>query len=146
MLTKEQFNILSVFKKDLFIEMTFKQIKEQSRQKSNNVVQIALKEFQKQRLVKVKKTGNVNSYSLDLGNNLTLSYLDMINEIEISKKNFPKQILDYIQGRIVRYTPFFVLMIFGSYAKGKITEKSDLDIAVIVPSEKIKKDIIPLIE
>ena len=55
MLTKEQLNILSVFKKDLFSSLTFKQIKQQSRQKSNNIVQIALKEFQKQDIVKTKE-------------------------------------------------------------------------------------------
>ena len=58
MLTKQQLHILRVFKKDIFIDLTFKQIKEQSKQKSNNIVQIALKEFQIQNIVKTKKTGN----------------------------------------------------------------------------------------
>ena len=55
MLTKEQLKILGVFNKGIFDEFTFKQIKEKSRQKSNNIVQIALKEFQKEGIIKTKK-------------------------------------------------------------------------------------------
>jgi len=146
MLTKEQLNILSVFKKDIFSSLTFKQIKEQSKQKSNNIVQIALKEFQKQNIVKTKETGNVTTYQLDLGNNLTLSYLNLINELEVNNKKFQKEILGEIQKRISKYTEFFILIVFGSYAKGKATEKSDLDIAVVIESEQTKKEITPFLE
>ena len=146
MLTKEQFNILSVFKKDPFSFLTFKQIKQQSRQKSNNLVQIALKEFQKQRIVKTKKTGNVITYCLELHNNLTLSYLNLIYELELSKSRIPKNILDTIENRIFRYTEFFILIVFGSYAKNEATTKSDLDVAVIAESEQTKKEIAPFLE
>ena len=146
MLTKKQLNILSIFKKDLFSSLTFKQIKQKSKQKSNNIVQIALKEFQKQNLVEKKVTGDVQSFSLNLNNNLTLSYLNLINESEISKSKIPKKALYDIQNRIFRYTEFFILIIFGSYAKNEATQKSDLDIAVIVESEQTKKDIAPFLE
>jgi len=146
MLTKEQLNILSVFKKDIFSSLTFKQIKEQSKQKSNNIVQIALKEFQKQNIVKTKETGNVTAYQLDLGSNLALSYLNVINESEVNKKKFPKEILEEIQKRVSKYTEFFILIVFGSYVKGKAAEKSDLDIAVVAESEQTKKEITPFLE
>jgi len=48
MITKEQLKILKVYYGNIFAELTFKQIKEKSGQKSNNIVQIALKEFIKQ--------------------------------------------------------------------------------------------------
>src|SRR3989344_2982171 len=102
MLTKKQLNILKVFKKDIVANLTFKQIKEQSKQKSNNIVQIALKEFKRQNIVKTKKTGNVTTYQLDL-NNLTLSYLSLINEYEINKKGFPKKIMEEIQKKILKH-------------------------------------------
>jgi predicted nucleotidyltransferase len=143
MLTKEQFNILAVFKKDIFASLTFKQIKQQSGQKSNNIVQIALKEFHKQNITKTKETGDVTTYCLNL-NNLTLSYLNIINESEIRK--IPKKVLDDIQNRIFKHTEFFILIVFGSYAKDEATKKSDLDIAVIVESEITKKEITPFLE
>src|SRR3989338_3664603 len=136
MLTKQQLAILGVFKKDLFASLTFKQIKEQSNQKSNNIVQIALKKFKEQDLVKTKVTGDVTAYSLNLGNNLTLSYFNLINDVELRKRKFPKEILAEVQKRISKQTNFFILIVFGSYAKNKATEKSDLDIAVIVESEQ----------
>ena len=146
MLTKEQVNILSVFKEDIFAILTFRQIKEQSRQKSNNIVQIALKEFQNQNIIQSKKTGDVTTYNLNLSNNLTLSYLNLINEYEIKKTKIPIKIIDEIQKRVFKYTEFFVLIIFGSYVKNKATKKSDLDVAFIVESESTKKEIIPYIE
>ncbi len=146
MLTKQQLNILGIFKRDLFASLTFKQIKEESKQKSNNIVQIAIKEFKKQDLVKTEITGDVTTYSLNLNNNVTLSYLNLINDLEIKKRKFPKEVLSEIQKRISKQTNFFVLIIFGSYAKNKATEKSDLDIAVIVESEQTKTEITPILE
>ncbi|MBI2144104.1 nucleotidyltransferase domain-containing protein [Candidatus Woesearchaeota archaeon] len=146
MLTKEQLNILSVFKKDIFANLTFKQIKKGSGQKSNNIVQIALKEFHKQGIVKTKKTGDVTTYCLNLNNNLAFSYLNIVNEAEISKIGMPKSILYDIKSRIFKYTEFFILILFGSHAKGKATQKSDLDVAVIVESEQTKKEITPYLE
>ncbi len=146
MLTKEQLKILGVFNKSIFAELTFKQIKNQSRQKSNNVVQIALKEFQKEDIIKTKKIGDVSVYSLNLDNNLTIGYLNLINQNNNLNKKFPITILAEVQKKILHQTPFFILIIFGSYAKNKATDNSDLDIAIIVDSEQIKKDIAPILE
>lgn len=146
MITKTQLQILRVFTPDISASLTFKQIKEQSHQKSNNIVQIALKTFKEQDLVKTKLTGDVTTYSLNLDNNMALSYLNLINDLEIQKRKFPKGILLEIQKRISKQTNFFILIIFGSHAKNKATEKSDLDLAVIVESEQIKKEIAPLLE
>jgi len=146
MLTKEQLNILSVFKKDLFSSLTFRQIRQQSRQKSNNMVQIAVKEFQKQGIVKTKETGDVTTYYLNLNNNLTLSYFNLMNESEIIKSKIPQILLDDIKNRLFKHTEFFILIVFGSYAKNEATKKSDLDIALIVESEQTKKEIIPFLE
>jgi predicted nucleotidyltransferase len=145
MITKQQLIILSVFEQNLFIELTFRQIKEQSRQKSNNVIQIALKQFLNEGLIKAKQTGDVNTYSLNL-NNLTYSYLNLINELNIKEKKIPSKILDEIKLKVSRYTPFFILLVFGSYAKGKANPKSDLDIAIIVESQQTKKEITPFLE
>ncbi len=146
MLTKQQLAILGVFKKDIFASLTFKQIKEESKQKSNNIVQIALKNFKEQNLVKPEVIGNVTTYVLNCDNNATLSYLNLINDQETQKRKFQKEILSEVQKKISKQTNFFILIVFGSYAKNKATEKSDLDIAVIVESEQTKKEIAPLLE
>lgn len=147
LLTKNQIKILKVFREDIFEELTFKQIKEKSRQKSNNIPLLALREFKKDNLVSMKKTGNVTAYSLNLENNLTLSYLNLMNDIEINEgKVLPKRIMQELQARISKHSNFFILMIFGSYAKGRVTKKSDLDIAVIIEDENSRKEVTPYIE
>lgn len=146
MLTKEQLNIFSVFIKDIFREFTFKEIKELSKQKSNNVTQLAIKEFINQNIIETKTVGDVKTYSLNLNNNLTFSYLNLIHNLEIKNKKIPKDILQNIQIRTQKYTPFFTLLVFGSYAKSKATQKSDLDIAIIVESDQAKKEILPYLE
>lgn len=147
MLTKEQLNILSVFKKDIFAKLTFKQIKEKSAQKSNNIVQIALKQFRKHNLLNSEKTGDVTIYFLNLDNNLTLAYLNLINELELdANKKLPKSILKEIQRKIAKYSEFFILLVFGSYAENKAADKSDLDIAIIVETEQSKKEVTPYLE
>ena len=146
MLTKQQLTIFGIFKRDLFASLTFKQIKEESKQRSNNIVQIAIKKFKEQDLVRTEITGDVTTYSLNHNNNLTFSYLNLINDLEMRRRRFPKEILSEIQRRISKQSNFFILIVFGSYAKNKATEKSDLDIAIIVESEKTKKEITPLLE
>jgi len=146
MLTKGQINILNVFKNNIFEYLTIKQIKKESKQKSNNVVQIALCEFQKYGIIKTKKTGNVKTYCLNLDENMTISYLNLINEFDINKSKLPVNILSNIQKQVFKYTEFFILAVFGSFAKNKSSQKSDLDIAVIVETENTKKEILPYLE
>ena len=125
MLTKKQLNILSVFSEDILASFTFKQIKERSKQKSNNVVQIALKEFQKEGVVKIQQIADVSVYRLNLDDNQTLAYLNLINEIKLKKTKIPHKLLKEMQNKVSKHTDFFILAVFGSYAKGKSTGKSD---------------------
>lgn len=146
MLTREQLLMFSDFKDDIFGELTFNHIKTKSRQKSNSMVQAAIKQFLKEELIIPKKVGDVTTYSLNL-NNQAITYLSLIHENEVqNNKKLPKKTLTLIQNRIAKHTPFFILVIFGSYAQDRATEKSDLDIAVITESDQSKKEIIPYLE
>ncbi|MEM2131608.1 MAG: nucleotidyltransferase domain-containing protein [Candidatus Woesearchaeota archaeon] len=148
MLTKEQLNILKVFYENLFSKITFKQIKEKSKQKSNSLIQIAINRFLEENLITNNKIGNLNLYSLNLDNNLTLSYLNLINEFKKSEsldKNI-LNILKEIEYKIKKKTLFFIFLVFGSYAIRKANKNSDLDIAFIVESNEAKKEITPFLE
>ena len=147
MLTKEQIEILSVFRKDITNKFTFKEIKEKSRKNSNNLIQLAIKNFKKLDIVKSDKIGNVIIYYLNLDNNLTISYLSIIEQLKIkNEKKLPKETLNAIQKNILKKTEFFIFLVFGSYAKGKTTEKSDLDIVILTQNKVLKKEIMPYIE
>ena len=67
-------------------------------------------------------------------------------DIEIKKKNkllkqypWTKVMLDDIHSNAEQL--FFILLIFGSYAKGTQTKKSDIDILIITPTKDEIKDI-----
>ena len=100
MLTKKQLEILKVFKEDIFRRLTFKEIKEKSKQNSNNLVLNAVNEFKKEGLIEIKKTGNVRSFSLNLKFNPIYAYLNIINEETLNKSNLPKKTIQEIQDRI----------------------------------------------
>ncbi len=147
MLTKEQVEILGVFRGNIAEKFTFKEIKEKSRKNSNNIIQLSIKNFKKLDIIKSEKIGNVILYSLNLDNNLTISYLSLIEQIKIkNEKKLPKKTLNALQKNILKKTEFFILLVFGSYAKGKATEKSDLDVAILMQDKALKKEIVPYIE
>jgi len=147
MLTKKQITIFSVFKKDIFAKLMFKDIKGYGKQKSNSIVQNALKKFKDEELIVSENTGDITTYSLNISNSLALSYISLINHIEVHKnKKLPKKSMESIKNRLSKHTCFFILLVFGSYAENKATKGSDLDIAAIVNNEKSRKEVIPYIE
>ncbi len=146
MLTKKQIEILEVFHDKLFNILTFKQIKKKSKQNSNNIIQLAIKKFISLNIIIQNKIGDILTYNLNLNNNLTLAYLNLINENKLVKAKLPLDILNKLENKIRKKTIFFILGIFGSFAKGKATKNSDLDVVVFVEDDNTKKEIIPLIE
>ncbi len=75
-------------------------------------------------------------YALNLKNNVTFSYFDILirerlsDVVRISIKRIKEEMVD---------NEFISIVVFGSYAEGKQTRKSDLDIAVFVNTERDKR-------
>ena len=137
MLTPKQIKIFEAFLMRPYKEITYKEIKDYSKEKSNSVIQKAITKFLLEELVIKRKVGNIILYSLNLENSMSLAYFDiLINQrltksVKICIKNIKKEI-DGIN--------FMSIVIFGSYAQGKQTEKSDLDVALFVNSEDDKRN------
>lgn len=139
MITRKQLEILDIFLKNIFREMTFNEIKKETKERSNNKLQKAIENFKRENILNHKTIGKTILYSLNLKNNKTLDYLHLLS----LNKKMPFDMLYKIQNSLLRNTEFFSLVIFGSYAKGVNTTKSDLDIAVFTEN---KKSIEPLLE
>ena len=139
MITEKQLKILSTFKQNIFQEYTFKQIKEHSKEKSNSLIQNAIKKFKKEELITEKKIGTSKLYKLNHENDKIYDYLRIINKEQISKKidSSIKQIQEELDEINLNYS----LIIFGSYANKTNNEKSDLDLAIIISDEKERKNI-----
>ncbi|MFH1637490.1 MAG: nucleotidyltransferase domain-containing protein [Candidatus Woesearchaeota archaeon] len=116
--------------------MTYKEIKEYSKEKSNSLIQGAIVKFQADGLIKKKGVGNILLYQIDFGNSTVFSYFDIL-----IKEILSSPVRDTL--RVIREelsdTEFVSIIIFGSYAEGKQTEKSDLDVGVFVNSSEEKR-------
>lgn len=136
MLTPKQIKIFGFFLKKPYKEVTYKEIKDHSNEKSNSLVQKAVAKFLSEDLIKKRQIGNSLLYKLNLENNIVFSYFDILLKEKLSQpiKGSIQRIKEEIKD-----VEFVSIIIFGSYAEGKQTEKSDLDIAIFVRTEDDKK-------
>ena len=136
MLTAKQIKIFEVFMRKPYKEFTYKEIKEFSKEKSNSIIQKAISKFLEENLINKRKVGNIILYNLNFENNTIFSYFDIL--LKESLPNIAKKALEKIKKEI-KDIEFLSIIIFGSYAEGKQTKKSDLDIAMFVSSKKDKR-------
>ena len=137
MLTESQFKILEPLTRNMLKEYSIKEIKESCGEKSNNALSLALKKFKDENLVKERRIGRSLLYTLNIDNDLVFNYITLINT-----KKLPKSVLraiERIKEDVEKHTSFFSIVIFGSYAIGKQTKDSDLDVAVFVEEENKRK-------
>jgi len=137
MLTEKQLKIFEPLTKNLLKEYSIKEIKETSGEKSNNALALALKRFKQESLIKERRIGRSLLYTLNSDNELALNYAQMI-----SSRILPKialRALDRVREEVSKQTAFFSIVVFGSYAIGKQTKDSDLDVAVFIEEENKRK-------
>ncbi len=137
MLTPKQIKIFEAFLRKPHQELTYKEIKDYSKEKSNSIIQKAVVKFLAENLVKKREVGNIILYAVNLDNSTVFSYFEILIKEKIPNlvKNSIKIIRDELSN--IEFQSF---VIFGSYAEGKQKEKSDLDIAIFVNSIEDKKN------
>lgn len=139
MITKKQLKIFEVFAKKPFAEYTRKEVKKESKEKSNNTLALAINLLKKEGVLIEKKIGKSGLLILNLENDTTFYYIALCNSNRIS--NNVKQTLEILNKEILEETPYYSIAIFGSYAVGEQKKDSDLDIAIFVDMETIRKKI-----
>jgi|SRR3989344_495612 len=139
MLTESQLKILEPLTKNILKEYSIREIKESCGEKSNNALSLALKKFKDENLVKERRVGRSLLYTINVENDLIFNYIQWINT-----KRLPKSALraiERIKEDVEKHTSFFSIVVFGSYAIGKQTKDSDLDVAVFIEEESKRKAI-----
>src|SRR3989344_700795 len=137
MLTPKQIKIFEAFLRRPYKALTYKDIKNYSKEKSNSIIQKAIVKFLVEELVKKREVGNIILYTVNLENSTIFSYFDILIKEKMS--NLVKNSLKIIKEDISNIK-FKSIVIFGSYAEEKQKEKSDLDIAIFVNSIEDKKN------
>lgn len=139
MITTKQLRIFGVFARQPFAEHTLKEIKVLSKERSNNALSIAMKQFKKEDLLLEKKVGKSSLYRLNFDNELVYYYLALANNNRINK--LTKKAVKLIKQSVSKLTKFYSIVIFGSYAMQEQKKGSDIDIAVFIEEEKLRKNI-----
>lgn len=101
----------------------------------------ALKELHNQEIFKLDIIGKQHIYSLDTKNRIVKEILKPVFEKEISVKD---EIGDYLIRQIQEVgikNKIVSLILYGSLQRGQTSDKSDVDIAVIIKNKKYKKEI-----
>lgn len=139
MITEKQLKIFEAFAKRPFAELTRKQIKKETKQKSNNALALAINRLKKEEIVTERKIGKNGILMLNMANDMTVQYIALSNNKRIDKT--AKTAIKRITEEITAITPFYSLAIFGSYASNEQKKSSDLDIAIFIEEESKRKKI-----
>ncbi len=133
MITKKQAIIFRQFAANIFKEYTLKELKAAAGERSNNAMAIAINKFKEEHLIIERSVGRSKLYSLNLENSLVPSYLALIGTESLPEK--AKSAISLVRKEVEAYTSFFSIVVFGTYAEGKQSKSSDLDIAVLVEKD-----------
>ncbi|MFC1697591.1 nucleotidyltransferase domain-containing protein [Nanoarchaeota archaeon] len=144
MLTKEDIKIIELFRQDIFKEYTIKEIQFKIAKKSYNWVFQAVKKLEELNIIKINKKGSSNICYLNLDENLTLIYLALLEEFNVKSKNLPEKNINELINSIP--LSYYTFIIAGSYAEGKTSKKSDLDIVIIVEDDINTKKILTILK
>ena len=139
MITEKQLRIFQVFAKKPFAEYTLKQIKEFSKEKSNNALAIAMRQFKKEELLNEQKVGKSSLYCLNFENELVYYYIALANHNRLNK--IAHRTIRIIKESIGKHTQFYSIVVFGSYAAQEQRKNSDFDVAVFIEEEAKRKDV-----
>ena len=139
MITEKQLKIFQVFAKNPFADYTLKQIKEFSKEKSNNALAIAMKRFKKENLFNEQKVGKSSLYSLNLENDIVYYYIALSNHDRLNKLAYKS--IKLVKESIRKHTNFYSIVVFGSYATQEQKKDSDFDVAVFIEKENLRKDV-----
>jgi len=138
MLTEKELGIVDLYRKDIFATYTIREIMKALGTSSYNWVHTAVKKLINEGILAAEKKGKATICRINLDSQAAISHISYDEEIKGIKAEIPhiKKVIDMID------INYFTLLVAGSYAKGKVTKESDVDIVVIVSN---KEEVKPLI-
>jgi len=142
MLGTHEIEIIDIFRRDLFKSYTIRELMKKTGRKTYTWTFNSAKKLAKKGILKMEKKGNVKICTINLYSHIAISYLALLDTMEAFYKKIPR--LSELISEIP--TPFFTFMIGGSYAEGKQTKESDLDVAVIIDDNADAKKIQRILE
>jgi len=133
MIKKSQLNIMNLFKKNLFLKKTIREISILLKKDYPNTYN-AIIELEKEGFLKIEKIGKSKVCSIEL-NQKTISLFSFLDEQESFEANIPNM------NKILDFKEFNddLILVTGSYVLGKQTKTSDIDLVLIVKEKAFEK-------
>ncbi len=139
----EQYSVDSVFLKEPWRKLTYKEIEKLSGKNSRSYIYRSLERLQKEKMIIREEVGRSLLYSLNLDSLKCKTYMGFLEEYRaLSSKNIPQNIISKINKFALKITPFIILLVTGSYVRHQETKKSDIDVVIICDDKADKKEII----
>lgn len=141
-LIKAELMLLDVFRKNLLKSLTFNEIMKFSGKDSKTWVFNTLKKFVNLDFLEKIKVNNSYLYKANLKSFGLINFFHPLDfaEAHIGHTKWSKEIyeiLSKIKRNIFKITPFYIMLVFGSYAEKRHSD-NDLDVAIIIESKDIK--------
>lgn len=133
MIKQSQIIIINLYRKNIFMRKTIREIALLLKKDYPNTYN-AIIELEKENLIKIEKVGKSKVCSIKL-NQKTISFLSFLDEQEAISANIPNL------NKIIETKEFNedIILVGGSYALGKQTKASDLDVAIITKEKAFEK-------
>ena len=102
-----------------------------------------ISEMEKEGIIKIDKIGSAKQCTLNFSNPKTrhlLETLDMERKEDLYKENLKLKIIDNLISKLIEkfMSEIHSIVLFGSYAKGTVVKRSDIDLLFIVSNIKNK--------
>jgi len=135
---KKQYEIDKVFLIQPWKALTYSEIQKLSKNRSKGYIYKELKRLEKENIINSNRIGKrAIIYTMTLNSASAQHYWGFIEEYSSWKLDkFPFHIIENLRSKMP--TPFFMLLVTGSYAKRTETKSSDIDIVIISDFHKDK--------
>jgi predicted nucleotidyltransferase len=142
MRTDEKIKILEVWRKNPFSNLSRMEIMKNLNKKTKTWTFNTLRHLVKNKILNSNRKSNLDIYSLNLSNPISLKILDFLEiqeSINFERLDIISEVIDKIPLRE------YCLIVFGSYAENKQKKDSDIDICMLVKDKEDEKKIKPYI-
>ena len=136
LLSNTGIEILKLLASNLTKDFTILKIA-QATGKTNRLTYLTVGKLEKDRIITVQPKANLRLCRLNLKNPQIVSFIEALRwrDFERRQRSVSLLVSDIVSKSEL---PYFTLIIFGSYAKGTATKKSDVDLLLVTPDRMLQ--------
>jgi predicted nucleotidyltransferase len=108
--------------------------------KTNRLTYSTVKKLEREHMITIQEKANLRLCKLSLENPQMIALIESLRWLDFTRK---RPDIGLLVADIVSKCelPYFTLAVFGSYAKGTMTKRSDLDMLLVIPDRKFEDTI-----